>query len=238
MFSFTIKLMRGQGRDQAGRERAGHAAPSRADPKNGGGNPDRPNFFTRVIEIASGIALAVLSLTFFSYIYWAHLQSRLEVLTRPIVRNEVTVKITTKEKQLLDALATKGAISTPPEVLGQVISFYDTQNAFLLGIMGLSGIFGYFFIRQRTRKETESLLKAEFETFTKTIDFQTHVNSIVSNSANVIELGKTADDLYVKLEKLTKLEEKSEDKLTAPTSTPTPAAPVLSAAAAQLQEGE
>lgn len=194
------------------------------------------NFFSRVVEIASGIALALISLSFFAYIYWAHLQSRLEVLTRPIVRNEVTVKITSKEKQLLDALTEKGAISTPPEVLGQVISFYDTQNAFLLGIMGLSGIFGYFFIRQRTRKETETLLKSEFETFTKTIDFQTRINSIVSNSANVIELGKTADDLYERLEKLNKLEEKSEDKLTQPTSTPT--SPALSAALVQHQEGE
>lgn len=171
------------------------------------------NILARSIEIALGVSLAILTLSFIAYIFWAHCQPRLEALTRPIVRNQVTIKITTKEKQLLDALTEKGAISTPQEVLSQVISFYDTQNAFLLGIMALSGVFGFFFIRQRTRNETEAIIKTEFDTFTKTIDFQTRINSIINNSANVIELGKTADDLYEKIENLNKLEEKSEDKL-------------------------
>ncbi|TGK79251.1 hypothetical protein EHQ23_19545 [Leptospira bourretii] len=169
--------------------------------------------FARIIEIALGICLASIILTIIGYLCWAFFHPKVEALTRPIIRNDVTIKITTKEKQLLDALTEKGAISTSQDIVSQIIAFYDTQNAFLLGIMALSGVFGFLFIRQRTRNETEALLKTEFETFTKTIDFQSLITALVNNSANVIELGKTADDLYEKIEKLNKLEEKSEDKI-------------------------
>lgn len=171
------------------------------------------NSLFRIIEFALGVCIAAIVLCFLTYIVWAFCKPKIESLTRPLMKNEVTIKITKSEKKLLDALIDKGAVSPPQEVLSQIISFYDTQNAFLLGIMALSGIFGFLFIRQRTRNETEAMLKTEFNAFINTIDFQNRMNAIVNNSAIVQELAKTADELYGKIGQLNQLEERSDDKI-------------------------
>jgi len=168
------------------------------------------NIFAKSVEIALGILLAAVVIGFVFYISCSFFKPKLEALTRPIMRTQVSVQITTKEKQLLDALVDKGAVSAPQEVMSQIISFYDTQNAFLLGIMALSGLFGFFYIRQKTKSETEAILKSEFETFTKMAEFQTKINAIVDNSAIIIELKETADDLYERLDSLNVVEEKAD----------------------------
>lgn len=166
-----------------------------------------------VLAYAIGFALSLLFIIFLLYATHPFWRPKIETLNRSFVANHVSIQLSSKEKELLVSLHEKGVLSSQQEIVSQIIAFYDAQNAFLLGIIAFAGLFGFLYIKMKTNKEMESMIQLEFEKFTKSIDFQTRISSIINNADSVIELREATEEMYQIKEAFQKQEEKSDDKL-------------------------
>lgn len=86
------------------------------------------------------------------------------------------------ENKVILKLAQSGTIVSPENLMGQLVSFYDTLVAFLIGIIALFGISSFLFIKFRTHKEMQDLMKEQFNLFIDTSAFRESMDKALQNS--------------------------------------------------------
>ncbi|MDR2760875.1 MAG: hypothetical protein LBB09_03455 [Rickettsiales bacterium] len=105
------------------------------------------------------------------------------------------------EKKCLEKLIEEGKIITPLELLGQVMSFYESVVSVFGVLMGISCIFGYIYIKNSSEEQVKKQVEEEVRNYIQVNDnLKSIFADILNNDFHLDSLEKKIDVLENKLE--------------------------------------
>src|SRR4051794_17145461 len=70
-------------------------------------------------------------------------------------RKDIPISLDKNESRTLNGLVSKGVVISASDLYNDTISFYSALITYLIGILGLSGLFGYIYVRGSARRDAE-----------------------------------------------------------------------------------
>ncbi len=170
--------------------------------------------FKSGIQKGLGILL-VLFLAALCFVAWCSYCPKLHYLNAYLPKDNIQISLSDVQIKTLNQLISKGIVISASDLYNDTIAFYSTLITWLIGILGISGIIGFIYVRSKSREEAEhEAEKAVDNYFAKQSVHDMLDNKIKSEVDNQLEDVKkdleSLEDIQGIKDSIQKIEEKIE----------------------------
>jgi len=106
------------------------------------------------LQLGLGFILAVCAGALFVLAVYAYCP-KLHYLNAYLPKDDVPFKFDPKQARTLNELVSKGLVISASDLYNDTLSFYSTLISWLIGILGISGIVAFIYIRGKSKEEAE-----------------------------------------------------------------------------------